>query len=433
VRPGERFRERNRTGGRSATSASAGRAARSTGSTDPATAGALLDGHSGDPVAPRRRTLAWWGRRSAPKVERVHSTGFVGILAVVGVLNAVGLVFVLSSSSVEALEDHGSSWYFFSRQVTWAGGGIFALVVMSRIHYRRLRRVSGLGMLVSMVLLAAVLMPGGGVTINGARRWLGIGPFTVQPSELAKLALIIFLADLLARREHVVGEWRRGALPCLIGFGSIVFFVMLQPDLGTTVATGIIFLTMLLIGGARFRHIAGIALVGIGGVALAMLSISWRRARFFVFLDPWKDPTNTGYQISQSLIGTGSGGATGTGLGAGRAKWSFLPNAHNDFIFAIIAEETGFVGCLAILGLFGTFGVLGIRASLKAPDRFGMLLATGITSWVLGQAVINIATVIGLMPATGIPLPFISFGGTALMIMMAATGVLLSVARQARP
>ncbi len=357
----------------------------------------------------------------------------MSLLAVVAVLNAVGLVFVLSSSSVEALEDHGSSWYFFTRQVTWAGVGIVALVVMSRIHYRRLRRLAGLGMLASMALLAAVLMPGVGLTINGARRWLGFGPFTVQPSELAKLALIVFLADLLARREHLVGEWRRGALPCLIGFGAIAFFVMLQPDLGTTIATGIIFLTMLMFGGARIRHILAIAVLGMGGAVLATLTISWRRARFFVFLDPWKDPTDTGYQISQSLIGTGSGGATGTGLGAGRAKWSFLPNAHNDFIFAIIAEETGFIGCMGILALFGTFGVLGVRASLKAPDRFGMLLAAGITAWVLGQAVINISTVIGLMPATGIPLPFISFGGTALMIMMAATGILLSVARQARP
>jgi cell division protein FtsW len=412
LRPGDRFRQRNR----------------------PIRPAPAADRAAAPAAAPaRRRVLPWWGRASKGRDERVHTSGFVALLAVVAVLHAVGLVFVLSSSSVEALEDHGTSWYFFSRQVTWAGVGIVALVIMSRIHYRRLRRLAGLGMLASIALLSAVLMPGVGLTINGARRWLGVGPLTVQPSELAKLALIVFLADLLSRREHVIGEWRQGPLPGLIGFSAIAFFVMLQPDLGTTVATGIIFLTMLLIGGARFRHILGITVFGIGGVAFATLTISWRRARFLVFLDPWKDPTNTGYQISQSLIGTGSGGAMGTGLGAGRAKWSFLPNAHNDFIFAIIAEETGFAGCMAILALFGTFGVLGIRAALKAPDRFGMLLAAGITAWVIGQAMINIATVIGLMPATGIPLPFISFGGTALMIMMAATGILLSVARQARP
>jgi cell division protein FtsW len=253
-----------------------------------------------------------------------------------------------------------------------------------------------------------------------------------QPSEVAKFALVLFMADLMTRRAHLAGEWRRGMQPLLIGFVAIAFLVMMQPDLGTCLALAIIFLAVLLIGGIRWRHLFFVVVSFAGAAAAFSLAVPWRRRRLFTFLDPWKDTSNAGYQVAQSFIAVASGRWTGTGLGAGRAKWSFLPNAHNDFIFAIIAEEVGFVGCALVLALFGIFAVLGIRTALKAPDRFGCLLAAGITAWVVGQAIVNIATVVGLMPVTGVPLPFISFGGTALVIVMAAVGVLLSVARQAR-
>jgi cell division protein FtsW len=354
------------------------------------------------------------------------------LLANVAVLNAVGLVFVLSSSSVQALEDYGTSWFFFAKQLQWALIAIAALLLMSRVDYHRLRRFAVPAMFVSLGLLAAVQVPGVGVGAGGATRWLGAGPVRFQPSEVAKFALVLYLADLMTRRAHLAGEWRRGVQPLVFAFLAIAFLVMLQPDLGTTLALGIIFLAVILIGGVRWRHLFLIVVSFAAAAAAFSVAVPWRRRRLFTFLDPWKDTGNAGYQVAQSFIAVASGRWTGTGLGAGRAKWSFLPNAHNDFIFAIIAEEVGFVGCALVLALFGIFAVLGIRTALKAPDRFGCLLAAGITAWVVGQAMVNIATVVGLMPVTGVPLPFISFGGTALVIVMAAVGVLLSVARQAR-
>ena len=363
---------------------------------------------------------------------RLRPPGYYALLATIIVLNLVGLVMVLSSSSVEALANYGSSWLFFKRQLTWTTLGLIGLAVSSRIDYRILRRYVGPALVVSAGLLLLVLVPGVGVNVNGSTRWLGIGSMRFQPSELAKLALLLYGADLLSRRAANVGDWRAVLRPVGLVFCFFGALVMLQPDMGTTITMAILTGSILFVGGIRARHMA--AVVGGGLVAGTFLAVvePYRRARLMSFVDPFDHYKEGGYQVAQSLIALGSGGWTGVGLGAGRAKWMFLPNAHTDFIFAIIGEELGLVGCALVLVLFGALAVLGVRTTLRAPDRFGALLAAGITGWIVGQAIINVGAVTGALPVTGVPLPFVSFGGSALLFTMCASGVLLNVARQGR-
>jgi cell division protein FtsW len=271
-----------------------------------------------------------------------------------------------------------------------------------------------------------------GVAVGGATRWLGVGVVRVQPAELAKLALLVFTADLLARRLDHVGDWRLTTAPVLAVLAVVGGLVLLQPDMGTALVLGVIAFAVLFVAGTPLPTMS-LLLAGSSLVSLVFaFSAPYRRARLTAFLSPWSDPGNTGYQIAQSLIGQASGGLTGVGLGASRAKWGFLPNAHTDFIFAIIGEEVGLLGSLLVVGLFVGFAVLGVRAAVRAPDRFGTLLAAGITAWIVGQAVVNIGAVVGVLPVTGVPLPFVSFGGSSLVITMAATGILLNVAHQGR-
>jgi cell division protein FtsW len=365
---------------------------------------------------------------------RARPPAYYALLSNILVLNLVGLVMVLSSSSVEALANYGSSWLFFKRQFLWTILGLVAMAAASRFDYRRLRRHVGLLLVVSAGLLLLVLVPGVGIAANGSTRWLGIGSLRFQPSELAKLAILVYSADVLTRRAPLVGDWREVLRPVVVVFCFFGALVMLQPDMGTTIVMSILTGTVLFVGGLRMRHLI---VVGIGaltaGAVLAVIE-PYRRARLLSFVDPFSEvhAQAGGYQVAQSLIALGSGGWTGVGLGAGRAKWLFLPNAHTDFIFAVIGEELGLVGSILVVFLFGTLATFGARAAIRAPDRFGTLLAAGITGWVVGQALVNIGAVTGLLPVTGVPLPFVSFGGSALLFTMAATGVLLNVARQGR-
>ena len=363
---------------------------------------------------------------------RLRPSGYYALLSTIIVLNLVGLVMVLSSSSVEALANYGSSWLFFKRQLTWTVIGLAGMAVTSRVDYRVLRRYVGPLLVISGGLLMLVLVPGVGVNVNGSTRWLGVGAARFQPSELAKLALLLYCADLLTRRAANVGDWRAVLRP--VGFMFCFFggLVMLQPDMGTTIIMAILTGTILFVGGIRMRHMAAVLGAAAGAGTLLAIVEPYRRARLMSFIDPFDHYKEGGYQVAQSLIALGSGGWTGVGLGAGRAKWMFLPNAHTDFIFAIIGEELGLVGCALVLILFGALAVLGIRTTLRAPDRFGSLLAAGITGWIVGQAIINVGAVTGALPVTGVPLPFVSFGGSALLFTMCATGVLLNVARQGR-
>jgi cell division protein FtsW len=357
---------------------------------------------------------------------------YVLLLATVGVLNVVGMVMVLSASSVFSLEIHGSAWYTFLRQIAWTFLGVVGFAIALRIDYRKWRRISEALVLVTGVLLLLVFVPAIGVEVAGARRWLGIGSWSIQPSEMAKLALVVFTADLLSRREHEVWDWRRVLRPVLMVLGAFVVLVCLEPDLDSAFLIAIIVGVVLLIGGVRFAHLAAIGGAGIVAGTIFALSAGYRRERLLSFLDPGSDTVNAGYQAAQSLIHLGSGGIDGVGLGAGRAKWLFLPNAHTDFIFAVIGEELGMIGTFTVLGLFVALLWLGVLTAMRARDRFGMLLATGITVWIGIQAMLNMGGVVGVLPASSVPLPFISFGGSALVVTMIGVGMLANVARQAR-
>jgi cell division protein FtsW len=366
------------------------------------------------------------GRRPPAPAGR---TTFVLLGAVVTILLVTGVVMVLSASSVQSLKELGSSWSLFIRHLTWLSIGAVALAVTVSIDYRRWRTLALPMLAVSAGLLLLVLVPGFGLSVNGARSWIGVGSLTLQPAEVAKLALILFVAELLSRRSANMADSRLTLRPVLVVAGGIALLVMLQPDLGTTMVLGALVLALLYVSGVPLLKLGTTAAIG-GGMALFLaLRKEYRRERLLAFLNPSADPERIGYQITQSLTGVASGRLTGVGLGASRAKWGFLPNAHTDFIFAIIGEETGLVGALVVVGLFVAFAVLGVRAALHAPDRFGTLVAAGITAWVVSQALVNIGGVVGLLPITGLTLPYVSFGGTSLVVTMAATGILLNIAR----
>jgi cell division protein FtsW len=367
-----------------------------------------------------------------PNARATSDHGPLAIVAVVVVLNLVGLVMVLSASSVESLREYGSSWFFFQRQVLWVAAGAAMFLLGARFDHQKLRRLAFPMLVVATVLLVLVLIPGFGVTVYGSRRWLGSGSIRFQPSEVGKLALVVFVAHLFARHA----ELRRPGVspyPALITLAVFVVLVMGEPDMGTALVMSLMVLGMTFLAGAPITTMFGVAASG-ASLALAIGMVApYRRARLMSFLHPFSDHSNTGYQVVQSLVGVASGRYVGVGLGASRAKWGFLPNAHTDFIFAIIGEELGLLGTLLVVGLFATLTVLGIRTAVRAEDRFSSLLAAGITTWIAGQAAINIGAVIGLVPVTGVPLPFVSFGGSALLFTMAAAGILVNVASRSRP
>jgi cell division protein FtsW len=358
---------------------------------------------------------------------------YVVLTATVLVLNIVGLVMILSASAVNALSAYGSSWYFFQRQLIWALVGGAAFLVTSRVDYRVWRRLAVPLLFVAGVTSFVVLLPGVGIQVDGARRWLGVGFLRFQPSEIAKLALLVYVADVMARRGEWAADRRRVLKPVLVVSGVIAVLVLAEPDLDSTIVLALIVMAGLIVGGVPGKDLATLSVAGIAAAAVASMAEPYRRARVLAFLHPSHDTSNTGYQIRQSLIALGSGGVDGVGLGNGRAKWMFLPNAHTDFIFAIIGEELGLVGCLLVLGLFVLFGLVGLRIARRAPDRFGMLLAAGVTAWVVGQAAINLGAVVAVIPVSGIPLPFLSAGGSALLFTMTGAGILANIARQCPP
>lgn len=348
-------------------------------------------------------------------------------------LTGVGLIMVLSASSVSAYAEYGSSFLFFRRQAIYAVVGMAALVVISRIDYRAWQRLSVPLTALSVVLLALVLHPAAGTVAGGSARWITVGPVTIQPSELAKLALVTFGAAVLARKWNRLDQLAHLALPLLPVLAVVCALIIVQPDLGTTViVAGIVFLLMF-VAGVRLRYLLGAGLLTcLLGMGL-ILSEGYRRARFLSFLHPWGDPQNSGYQVIQSLLALGSGGWFGVGLGASRQKWLYVPNAHTDFIFSILGEELGLAGALLVLLLFGALLYAGIRVAVSARDVFGRLLAAGIVGWLGLQALVNLGAVTGLLPVTGVPLPLVSFGGSSLVVTLAAVGILLSIARSGPP
>ncbi len=349
---------------------------------------------------------------------------------VVVLLCVIGLVMVGTASSVVSIATYGSPWAILIREVMWMAIGVVVLVLMVRLDYRKLRRLSPLILVGTFALLCIVLVPGLGVDAQGSSRWVGFGQLRLQPSELMKFALTLFVADFVARRIDEDSADRRIIGPVLIVTGFACVLILAQPDMGTATVLGCIALSLLFVSGVRLRPVMKIlgALVVLG-LVVALVS-PYRRDRLLSFLDPSAHGSSSGYQVVQSLIGLGSGHLFGAGLGRGQQQWGFLPNAHTDFIFSVIGEELGIVGACLVLVLLGTLLWLGIRAAIHSPDRFGGLVALGIVAWIAAETLINIGAVVGVLPVTGIPLPFISFGGSSLVITMAAAGVLVNIARQ---
>jgi cell division protein FtsW len=350
------------------------------------------------------------------------------LLAPTAFLVVGGLLMVLSASSISAFAEYGDSFRYFIRQLTYAIVGVAALFVTSRMRYDAWRRLAVPFLAFTVVLLALVLHPSHGVDAYGSSRWFQLGPITVQPSELAKLAMVVFAAAVIEKKWGKLDDLGHLALPLLPVALVICAMVMLQPDLGTTLIISTTVFVMLFVAGVRMRYLAAAAFVGgIVGMGLIM-SADYRRVRFLSFLHPWADAKNTGYQLIQSLIALGSGGWLGVGLGASRQKWAYVPNAHTDFIFSILGEELGLVGEIVVLAAFAMLIYAGIRIAASAKDVFGRMLAGGIVAWFGLQALINLGAVTGLLPITGVPLPFLSYGGSSLVVSLAAVGILVNVA-----
>ena len=371
------------------------------------------------------------GRGPRPPIGR-RTGPFLVLFAAVAALVLLGLVMALSATAAPSLSSTDSAWSLFKSQAMWLGVGTAGVLVLLRVDYHRWRRPAVLGMGASLLLLALTAVPSVGLSANGARRWLGVGSVVFQPSEVAKLAFVVVVADLLSRPERPMEDTRSTLQPVLALTGVIATLLMMQPHLGASLLIAGVAVTMLYFAGARLTHLALASTVGACLAALLVAYSPWRRARVLGFMDPWEDPLGNGYQTLQSLHALAAGGVDGLGLGSGRAKWGFLPYAHTDFIFAVIGEELGLVGSLFVVTLFVVIAATGLSVALRAPDRFGMLLAVGITSWIILQATLNIGAAVAVFPVVGITLPLLSFGGTSLVTTLAAMGVLLNVARQIR-
>jgi len=383
---------------------------------------------------PSRLVLGRFARLRRPSPLRVVAapspTLFWTILVSISLLCLIGLVFVLSASMVSANHNQSTSWYWFLRQAFFLGVGAVAMWVAVRVDYHRWIRLGPVILIASIVALVVVLLPTGlRHEINGASRWLGPDAIYFQPSEMAKLGVVLWLAGLLDRRRHDIRDYKVTILPAFAVLAVTAGLIVLEPDLGTTTLVSCIVVVMLAVAGARLDVLAGIGLpAGAAGFALSMRG--YHRARLLAFLDPWAHASDAGWQTLQSQVGLASGGWFGVGIGNSKAKWGFLPEAHTDFIFAIIGEEAGLIGCTVVIGLFLVFIVAGVNAARRARDLAGMLLAVGIATWIGLQALVNIGVSVGVLPNKGITLPFVSYGGTSLVMTMFAAGILLNIARQ---
>jgi cell division protein FtsW len=369
-------------------------------------------------------------RTHTPLLSRPLASYYL-VLGTTAMLVILGLVMVLSASSVIAYSRSGSSFSIVSKQALWVGLGLPAMYVASRISPRGWRLLGYPLLMFSLLLLVAVLVPGIGRSSHGATRWIDLpAGLQIQPSEPAKLALVLWGADLLTRKEKLLGDWKHVVIPLVPGTLLMVGLVMLEPDLGTTVVLVAILLALLWVSGAPARVFGALGLCSAAGAGLLALSAPYRLARLVSFRDPFAHAAGSGYQAVHGIYALASGGWWGVGLGASREKWAYLPNAYTDYIYAIIGEELGLLGTLAVLALFALLGYAGIRIASRSKDRFTQLAAAGVTAWLLCQALVNIGYVIGLLPVTGIPLPLVSFGGSALVPTLIALGMLLSFARR---
>jgi cell division protein FtsW len=339
-----------------------------------------------------------------------------------------GVVMVYSASAVMAQRENGNQFYYVIKQGIFTGIGLVVMLAAMQFDYARLkdrRIVFGLLLLTTAMLVAVFAFP----PINGARRWIKFKSFSIQPSELSKLSLAIFLSYFLERRAGEMRSFWGTFVPCASVTGLLAILIVAEPDLGTAMMLVIVFGVLIYTAGARLAHLGLAALPAFLGLAGLLIFVPFRLRRMIMFLDPWADPQGSGFQVVQSLIAIGSGGPNGLGFAQGKQKMLFLPFAHSDFIFAVIGEELGLVGTLAVLLVFGVFLWRGIRTALLAPDRFGMLLSLGLVTGIVVQALFNISVVLSLVPTKGIPLPFISYGGSSLVPTLAAVGILLNISQ----
>ena len=370
---------------------------------------------------------AAWRRAEAASRRSWRLT--VALLIPVVLLVVVGLGAILSASSVAALRDRQDSLFYFRRQLMWLGGGVGALAAAAALPLRWWRRLAFGLFAATVVLLVAVEIVG--LRRGGAVRWLSLGPVLLQPSEFAKPATVLFLATLVSRKEDSMHRFRDFLWPVALSVGVVGGLVVTQPDLGTTLLIAFGGFAVLVASAAPLAFVLGGGAIGVTAAVSAAMISPYRWERVTSFLNLGADPTDTGYQAIQSLVALGTGGLFGVGLGASRARWSFLPNAHTDFIFSIVGEETGLAGSLAVVLIFIVLTAAGTITALRCRDRFGRLVAIGITTWLAAQALVNIGGVTGVLPITGVPLPFVSYGGSALVTEMIGVGILVGIARQA--
>ena len=370
-------------------------------------------------------SLAWNSGTDRPASRPMDRT----VLVVTYMLALIGLIIMFSASGVMAETRYGDSTFFLKRQSLWLLLGLMALHWVAQQDYNMWKTLAPYGLVLTFVLLVLVLIPFLGTQVNGARRWLRVAGFSVQPGEIAKLSIVLYLASFLVRKEQDLLTFSRGVLAPLAVVGTFAGLLLLEPDMGTAVVLTLLLFGLLFLGGTRIPHLLGMGMVLLAVAYTLIMQSDYRRRRMLNFLDAWQDPTDAGFQLTQSFVALGNGGLFGVGLGEGRQKLFFLPEAHADFVLALVGEELGFVGTGLLIGLFAVLIVKGFKIAGQAPDAFGRHLAGGVTLLVGIQVLINMSVVSGLLPTKGLTLPFVSYGGSSLIMSLVAMGILLSISR----
>ena len=369
--------------------------------------------------------LVWNTGKDRPASRPMDRT----VLVVTYMLAFIGLIIMFSASGVMAETRYGDSTFFLKRQSLWLLLGLVALHWVAQRDYNMWKTLTPYGLVLTFVLLVLVLIPFLGTQVNGARRWLRVAGFSMQPGEIAKLSIVLYLASFLVRKEQDLVTFSRGVLAPMAVVGTFAGLLLLEPDMGTAVFLTLLLFGLLFLGGTRIPHLLGMGMVLLAVAYTLIMQSDYRRRRLLNFLDPWQDPTDAGFQLTQSFVALGNGGLFGVGLGEGRQKLFFLPEAHADFVLALVGEELGFVGTGLLIGLFAILIVKGFKIAGQAPDAFGRHLAGGVTLLVGIQVLINMSVVSGLLPTKGLTLPFVSYGGSSLIMSLVAMGILLSISR----
>ncbi len=374
-------------------------------------------------------TLALPWPQTSQRSGKQRVEGDRTLLAVTVTLALIGLVMVFSASAIVAGNRFHDSGFFLKRQIAWLAFGFLLMHLTSHIDYTLWKKLSIPMLFCMLLLLVMVLVPGLGVAAKGARRWLRFGPISMQPAELVKLVVVIYMASYLTRKKDKIALFREGLLPALIVLGLLSGLVLIEPDLGTVVVIGLVTIGLCFLAGARISHLVTLALCAVPVVMVLVLGSSYRRQRLMTFLAPWKEASAAGFQITQSFLAFGSGGPFGVGLGEGKQKLYFLPEAHTDFVLSLVGEELGLLGTVTVILLFAVFVWRGFQIAARARVPFGQHLGMGITLLIGGQALVNAAVVTGLLPTKGLTLPFVSYGGSSLVVSLIGVGILLSISR----